>query len=88
MYKFVFVAHLSANGENNNFKGEKRAYAYGKGTSWEVKDDQDLEWFAKTYGYNRKCDAVRNMNWHKNNLHEKYWDKEYKLVEVNIWLNM
>jgi hypothetical protein len=28
------------------------------------------------------------MNWHKNNLEEKYWNKEYKLVEAVLWLDI
>lgn len=84
MSKFVFVVTLKAADNNENFRGESRMYAYGKSTSYEPKNEEELNWFVKTYGYNRKCDAVRQMNWHKNNLEEKYWNKEYKLVEVAL----
>lgn len=84
MSKFVFVVTLKATDDNENFRGESRMYVYGKSSSGEVEDSDYFDWFVKTCGYNRKCDAVRCMNWHKNNLQEKYWTKEYKLVEVTL----
>lgn len=87
--KYGYVAILNAKDNNQNFKGEKRVYVYGnKGMCQAVKDEticeEDIKHFVKHFGYNRKCDVVRVMKWHKENIIERYWDKKYQLVEVEF----
>lgn len=87
--KYGYVTILKANKDNDNFKGEKRVYVYGnKGMCQAVKDEticeEDIKSFVRYFGYNRKCDVNRVMKWHKENIIEIYWDKEYQLVEVEF----
>lgn len=41
------------------------------------------EYLIKSYGYTRKCDAVRKINFLKQ-YKERYWNKEYEIIVVTV----
>ena len=88
-----FVKIVSRAKESNpSFAGDVSVSIYGKDQKLlammgnhaeKIHMMQDFNpWYAKDYGYKRKCDARRNWLF-KNAGNEKYWDEEASIVWID-----
>ena len=91
--KMYFVKITSVATETNkNFAGETHTYLYGKEeTLIETQGSKSLQvrftpYFARCYGYKRKCDAVRSMKRHQQffEVDSLNWLNTAEVVEISV----
>lgn len=95
MTKFIIKVNSEATEKNDNFKGQKHQYFYGKQET-EVSDfnhysnhiGTPIPWMVKEYGFSTKASASKAMK-ARNELDEwetkhGFWNTHSELVEVEV----
>lgn len=87
MTYYIVKVSLKATQNNPNFAGVLSIAYYGKDQKLLKMEETDTStvapYMVKTYGYKRKCDAVRAYAY-KNCHSTQYWNKQAEIIEVEV----
>lgn len=87
MTYYIVKVSLKATQNNPNFAGVLSIAYYGKDQKLLKMEETDTNkaspYMVKTYGYKRKCDAVRAYVY-KSCHSTQYWNKQAEIIEVEV----
>jgi hypothetical protein len=89
MTYYIVKVSLKATQSNPNFAGVVSIAYYGKDQKLLKMEEEETDtikvspYMVKTYGYKRKCDAIRAYVY-KNCESTQYWNKQAEIIEVEV----
>lgn len=87
MTKYIVKVVYVATDDNPSFKGETSVEYVGKNDTQILVDSMNIpsSYYVKNYGYNRKCDAMRNYTFkHCQDFCHKWFVKSKAIIEVEV----